>query len=83
MHILLHDRSSYNLIDITNKRSTGWRTNIPTYDNFINNHLYLWKDNADNPLTFINYVIRIGHTIVSIDDIPFSEWSTQHPEFFI
>ena len=83
MHILLHDHNSYNLIDITNKRSTGWRANIPTYDNFINNRLYFLKDNADNPLTFINYVIRTGYTIMSIDDIPFSEWSTQHPEFFI
>ena len=83
MHILLHDHNSYNLIDITNKRSTGWRTNIPTCDNFINNNLHSWRGNADNPLTFISYVIRVGYTIVSIDDIPFSEWSTQHPEFFI
>ena len=83
MHILLHARTGYNLIDITNKRSTGWRTNIPTYDNFINNHLRSWNDNADNSLTFINYVIRVGYTIISIDDIPFSEWSIQHPEFFI
>ena len=83
MHILLHDRNRYNLIDITNKRSTGWRTNIPTYDNFINNHLHSWRDTADNPLTFISYVIRVEYTIVSIDDIPFSEWSIQHPEFFI
>ena len=83
MHILLHDHSSYNLIDITSKRSTGWRINIPTCDNFINNHLHSWGDNADNPLTFINYVIRTGYTIMSIDDIPFSEWSIQHPEFFI
>ena len=83
MHILLYDRNRYNLIDITNKRSTGWRTNIPTYDNFINNHLRPWGDNADNPLTFISYVIRVEYTIVSIDDIPFSEWSIQHPEFFI
>ena len=83
MHILLHDRNRYNLIDITDKRSTGWRTNIPTYDNFINNHLRSWNDNADNSLTFINYVIRVGYTIISIDDIPFSEWSIQHPEYFI
>ena len=83
MHILLHDRNSYNLIDITNKRSTGWRTNIPTHDNFTNNHLRSWRDNADDPLTFINYVVRTGYTIVSIDDMPFSEWSIQHPEFFI
>ena len=83
MHILLQDRNCYNLIDITNKRSTGWRTNIPTYDNFINNHLHSWGDNADNPLTFINYAVRTGYTIMSIDDIPFSEWSIQHPEFFI
>ena len=41
------------------------------------------RQDADNPLTFINHVIRIGYTIMSIDDIPFSEWSTQHPEFFI
>ena len=83
MYILLRHSNSYNLIDITNKRSTGWRTNIPTYDNFIHNHLYPWGDNANNSLTFISYVIKAGYTIVSIDDIPFSEWSIQHPEFFI
>ena len=83
MHILLHDRDSYNLIDITNKRSTGWRISIPTYGNFKNSDLNSWRGNANNPLTFINYVIRVEYTIVSIDDIPFSEWSIQHPEFFI
>ena len=83
MHILLHDRDSYNLIDITNKCSTGWRTSIPTYDNFKNSDLNSWGDDANNSLTFISYVIRAGYTIVSIDDMPFSEWSIQHPEFFI
>lgn len=85
MTILMHDSLGYyNLVDYDNKRSTDWQSFIPTAENFRNDTLDSWFSSKLPPLNRIEHLQKVdGYTIVSIDDIPFAEWSAQHPEYFI
>ena len=83
MIVLLRDSSGYyNLVDYALNRSCNWSVNIPSRQD-LGFTLDSWPSAKLPPIQRVNYLINDHYTIVSIDDIPFAEWSAQHPEYFI
>lgn len=80
-HLRYHDEDIH--IDFGALESTGWynyECNIAPTNRHSN--LHSWEALHMSTYERIQYFLT-RYTLISIDDIPFTEWRALHPEYFI